>query len=61
MLGTFIFFDRMGPTEFALGTGINVDLIRISALSTVTYLFEGEIVHRSTKTLKGAKRNACNE
>jgi redox-sensitive bicupin YhaK (pirin superfamily) len=48
MVGPFIFFDRMGPATFAPGKGIDVRPHPHIGLSTVTYLFEGEILHRDT-------------
>ncbi|WP_409019778.1 pirin family protein [Brevundimonas vesicularis] len=47
MVGPFIFLDQMGPAEFAPGTdAINVRPHPHIGLSTLTYLFEGEIMHR---------------
>ena len=46
MVGPFIFLDHMGPASFAPGMGIDVRPHPHIGLSTVTYLFEGEIVHR---------------
>jgi redox-sensitive bicupin YhaK (pirin superfamily) len=48
MVGPFIFFDQMGPAEFLLGTGMDVRPHPHIGLSTVTYLFEGEIMHRDS-------------
>jgi len=48
MVGPFIFFDHLGPAEFAPGRGIDVRPHPHIGLSTVTYLFEGEIVHRDS-------------
>jgi redox-sensitive bicupin YhaK (pirin superfamily) len=48
MVGPFIFFDHMGPADFAPGTGIDVRPHPHIGLATVTYLFEGEIVHRDS-------------
>ena len=48
MVGPFIFFDHMGPAEFAAGKGIDVRPHPHIGLATVTYLFEGEIVHRDS-------------
>ncbi len=48
MVGPFIFWDQMGPAEFALGEGIGVRPQPHIGLATVTYLFEGEIVHRDS-------------
>ena len=48
MVGPFIFFDHFGPTEFAPGEGVQVRPHPHIGLSTVTYLFEGEIIHRDS-------------
>src|SRR6478735_3616539 len=48
MVGPFIFFDQMGPAEFLLGTGIDVRPHPHIGLATVTYLFDGEIMHRDS-------------
>lgn len=48
MVGPFIFFDQMGPAEFLLGSGIDVRPHPHIGLSTVTYLFDGEILHRDS-------------
>jgi redox-sensitive bicupin YhaK (pirin superfamily) len=48
MVGPFIFFDQMGPAEFEIGHGIDVRPHPHINLATVTYLFEGEIVHRDS-------------
>src|SRR3979409_1450417 len=48
MVGPFIFFDHMGPADFAPGTGIDVRPHPHIGLATVTYLFEGEILHRDS-------------
>ena len=48
MVGPWIFFDHMGPAEFAAGDGINVRPHPHINLATVTYLFEGEILHRDS-------------
>ncbi|MGC2410335.1 MAG: pirin family protein [Methyloceanibacter sp.] len=48
MVGPFIFFDQMGPAEFLLGAGMDVRPHPHIGLSTVTYLFEGEIIHRDS-------------
>ena len=46
MVGPFVFFDEMGPTLFKPGTGIDVRPHPHIGLATVTYLFDGEILHR---------------
>lgn len=48
MVGPFIFFDQMGPAEFLIGSGIDVRPHPHIGLATVTYLFEGEIMHRDS-------------
>jgi redox-sensitive bicupin YhaK (pirin superfamily) len=50
MIGPFIFFDHMGPVEFAPGIPRSVDVRPHPhiGLSTVTYLFAGEIMHRDS-------------
>ncbi|MEE2002509.1 pirin family protein [Alkalimonas sp. MEB108] len=47
-IGPWIFFDEMGVAEFAAGSGINVRPHPHVNLATVTYLFEGEILHRDS-------------
>lgn len=47
-VGPFVFFDHMGPAEFPPGSGINVRAHPHIGLSTITYLFEGEILHRDS-------------
>ncbi|MCB5163138.1 pirin family protein [Marinomonas algarum] len=48
MVGPFIFFDQMGPNDFPAGQGINVRPHPHIGLSTLTYLFEGSILHRDS-------------
>ena len=48
MIGPFIFFDQMGPAEFLVGRGMDVRPHPHIGLSTVTYLFRGEIMHRDS-------------
>jgi redox-sensitive bicupin YhaK (pirin superfamily) len=48
MVGPFIFFDHMGPTQFAPGAGIDVRPHPHIALATVTYLFSGSLEHRDS-------------
>ncbi len=47
-VGPFVFFDHMGPAEFPPGEGIQVRPHPHIGLATVTYLFEGEIIHRDS-------------
>jgi redox-sensitive bicupin YhaK (pirin superfamily) len=48
MVGPFIFFDHFGPAVFTAGNGIDVRPHPHIGLATVTYLFDGEIVHRDS-------------
>lgn len=48
LVGPFIFFDEMGPAELPPGGGLDVRPHPHIALATVTYLFDGEIMHRDS-------------
>ena len=48
MVGPFVFLDHMGPAVFPPGKGIAVRPHPHIGLATITYLFEGEIVHRDS-------------
>ena len=48
MVGPFIFFDHLGPTQFESGHGIDVRPHPHIALATVTYLFSGSLEHRDS-------------
>ena len=48
MVGPFVFFDHIGPAELAPGDVLAVPPHPHIHLATVTYLFEGEIVHRDS-------------
>jgi len=48
MVGPFIFLDEMGPARFEPGNGIDVRPHPHIGLATVTYLFEGELLHRDS-------------
>jgi redox-sensitive bicupin YhaK (pirin superfamily) len=50
MVGPFVFFDHMGPVDFPAGVSRDVDVRPHPhiGLSTVTYLFDGEIIHRDS-------------
>ncbi len=48
MIGPFIFFDQMGPAQFLSGQGIDVRPHPHIGLATVTYLFQGEMMHRDS-------------
>jgi redox-sensitive bicupin YhaK (pirin superfamily) len=45
LVGPFVFFDHMGPAGLAPGQGLDVRPHPHIGLATVTYLFDGEIVH----------------
>ena len=47
-LGPFVFFDEMGPADFAPDQGIDVRPHPHIGLSTVTYLFAGGLGHRDS-------------
>src|SRR6516162_5515799 len=49
MVGPFIFFDQMGPVQFVAGHGIDVRPHPHIGLATVTYLFDGKIMHRDSE------------
>jgi redox-sensitive bicupin YhaK (pirin superfamily) len=48
MVGPFIFFDHPGPAQFAPGQGVDVRPHPHINLATVTYLFEGALLHRDS-------------
>lgn len=50
MVGPFIFFDHMGPVDLPAGIPDDMDVRPHPhiGLSTVTYLYEGEIMHRDS-------------
>src|SRR6185312_743568 len=60
MVGPFIFFDHMGPVTFPPGIPRTVDVRPHPhiGLATVTYLFEGEIMHRDSVGSEQAIRPA---
>ena len=47
-VGPFIFWDHMGPAEFPPGAGVSVRPHPHIGLATITYLFEGVIMHRDS-------------
>jgi len=47
-IGPFVFFDHFGPVALPPGEGMDVRPHPHIGLATVTYLFEGEIVHRDS-------------
>jgi len=48
MIGPFVFVDQMGPGEFAPGTGLDVRPHPHIGIATVTYVFDGSILHRDS-------------
>jgi redox-sensitive bicupin YhaK (pirin superfamily) len=48
LVGPFIFFDRMGPALLRADQALDVKPHPHIGLSTVTYLFDGEIKHRDS-------------
>jgi redox-sensitive bicupin YhaK (pirin superfamily) len=49
MVGPFIFFDQMGPVEFIAGQAVDVRPHPHIGLATVTYLFDGRVMHRDSE------------
>ena len=49
MVGPFIFFDQMGPVQLMGGHGMDVRPHPHIGLATVTYLFDGSIMHRDSE------------
>ena len=49
MVGPFIFFDQMGPVQFIAGQGMDVRPHPHIGLATVTYLFDGSVMHRDSE------------
>lgn len=47
-VGPFVFFDHMGPAEFPAGKGIAVRPHPHIGIATITYLFQGQIMHRDS-------------
>ena len=54
MVGPFIFFDHFGPASFLPGQGVDVRPHPHIGLSTVTYLFAGEVMHRDSTGIEQA-------
>jgi redox-sensitive bicupin YhaK (pirin superfamily) len=49
MVGPFIFFDQMGPVQLLAGQGMDVRPHPHIGLATVTYLFDGRVMHRDSE------------
>ena len=47
-VGPFIFFDHMLPTHYPPGHGMNIRQHPHIGLSTLTYLFEGQLQHKDS-------------
>lgn len=47
-VGPFVFFDHMLETDYASGHGVNIRQHPHIGLSTLTYLFEGELLHKDS-------------
>lgn len=47
-VGPFVFFDHMLETDYAPGRGMDIRQHPHIGLSTLTYLFEGEILHKDS-------------
>lgn len=47
-IGPFVFIDHMGPKELGPGEGLDVPPHPHIGLSTLTYLFEGAIMHKDS-------------
>lgn len=48
MLGPFVFLDEMGPQLLLRGEGLDVQPHPHIGLATVTYLYQGELLHRDS-------------
>lgn len=55
-VGAFVFFDHFGPAEFKAGRGLDVRPHPHIGLSTLTYVYDGEIIHRDTLGMNAAIR-----
>src|SRR6185312_14476282 len=49
MVGPFIFFDQFGPITLLAGQGMDVRPHPHIGLATVTYLFDGAVMHRDSE------------
>ena len=52
-VGPFVFFDHFGPAEFKSGHGLDVRPHPHIGLSTLTYLYDGEMIHRDNLGCEG--------
>ncbi len=49
MVGPFIFFDQLGPVQLMAGKGLDVRPHPHIGLATVTYVFDGSVMHRDSE------------
>jgi redox-sensitive bicupin YhaK (pirin superfamily) len=49
MVGPFIFFDQMGPVQLIAGQGLDVRPHPHIGIATITYLFDGRVMHRDSE------------
>ncbi|MCA3218805.1 MAG: pirin family protein [Burkholderiales bacterium] len=47
-VGPFLFVDHMGPADFAVGQGVDVRPHPHIGLGTITYLYDGALLHRDS-------------
>jgi hypothetical protein len=47
-IGPFVFFDHMLETDYLAGSGMNIRQHPHIGLSTLTYLFEGQLLHKDS-------------
>src|ERR1051325_466775 len=60
-VGPFVFLDQMGPTRMSMEQRLDVRPHPHIGLSTMTYLFEGEVLHRdSLGTVQTIRPGAMN-
>jgi len=55
-LGPFCFFDHLGPSKLSAGRGLDVRPHPHIGLATVTYVIEGELIHRDSLGFEQAIR-----
>jgi redox-sensitive bicupin YhaK (pirin superfamily) len=48
MVGPFVFVDHMGPADFGVGQGVDVRPHPHIGLATITYLYDGALLHRDS-------------
>ena len=61
LVGPFIFFDHLGPATFPPGKGVDVRPHPHINLATVTYLFEGTLMHRDSLGVGAGNSSRCGE